>query len=154
MPFKITHQNILHFNIVFMRATCSAQLIIISLIITAIFSEEDKSRSASCHFLFLRPCVLFSTPFSRTLEFPCSSLNVKYHASNPNKTIDTSPRIFFMFSYHVNSNYIKLIEVFALHNLMGSLNQGVPQTPGALQALLATHLSTVFMQFQYLRVCV
>jgi len=91
--FRFPHQNPVYASLPTIRATCSAQLILLDFITRTILGEDYKSISSSlCSFLqsivfssLLGPNIPLKTPCSHNLIL-CSSLNVCDQVSHPYKT--------------------------------------------------------------------
>jgi hypothetical protein len=92
-PSGFLTNNLYTFLLFRIRATCSAHLILLDLIIHIILGVEYKwCISSLCSFLhppvpssLFGPNILLSTLFSNTLNL-CSSLNVRVHVSYPCRT--------------------------------------------------------------------
>ena len=92
LSLKFPHKNPVYASTLPIRATCSAQLILLDLITRTILGEYRSLSSTLCSFLhspvispFLGPNILLSTLFSNTLSL-CSSFIVSDQVSHPYKT--------------------------------------------------------------------
>jgi hypothetical protein len=95
LPFRVSNQILHAFPISLMRATWSANLILLDLVSLIISGEQFKQWSPSlCSFIqpsvtssLVGPNILLSTLFSNTLNL-CFSLHLPHQVSHPNKTTD------------------------------------------------------------------
>ena len=113
LSLRFPHQNPVSASFLPIRATCSANLIIVDLITRIIFVEQYRLLSSSlCSFLhspvtssLLGPNILLNTLFSDTLSLR-SSLNMSDQVSHPYQTTRKIIVLYILIFIFLDSNLI------------------------------------------------